>query len=141
MSNAENGARIKAFAGPNVGSGIVKNITFSHFKETNVDNPLIIDQVSRINFMSKVLFLNEPESKCYETSSANCAAFPSNVYIQDVVFNECAILLHCFSTLTKSSYIVSSAAYRAFRLETRNLSWRHLIAHLVVDAAISVSMT
>ena len=56
MSNAENGARIKAFAGPNVGSGIVKNITFSHFKETNVDNPLIIDQVSRINFMSSIVF-------------------------------------------------------------------------------------
>ena len=46
MSNAENGARIKAFAGPNVGSGIVKNVTFSHFSESNVDNPLIIDQVS-----------------------------------------------------------------------------------------------
>ena len=45
MSNAQNGARIKAFAGSGVGSGIVKNVTFSFFQETNVDNPVIIDQV------------------------------------------------------------------------------------------------
>lgn len=45
MTNAEDGARIKAWAGPNVGSGIVKNITFDHFFETKVDNPIIIDQV------------------------------------------------------------------------------------------------
>lgn len=48
MSNAENGARIKAWAGQGVGSGIVKNITFSMFTETNVDNPVIIDQASFI---------------------------------------------------------------------------------------------
>jgi galacturan 1,4-alpha-galacturonidase len=45
MYNAKNGARIKAFAGPGVGSGIVKNISFSFFTEGNVDNPLIVDQV------------------------------------------------------------------------------------------------
>ena len=45
MSNAQNGARIKAWAGKNVGSGLVKNITFTNFTETNVDNPVIIDQV------------------------------------------------------------------------------------------------
>jgi hypothetical protein len=45
MYNAQNGARIKAFAGPGVGSGIVKNISFSFFTEGNVDNPLIVDQV------------------------------------------------------------------------------------------------
>ncbi|KAJ3514488.1 hypothetical protein NLJ89_g2349 [Agrocybe chaxingu] len=44
MANAQNGARIKAWAGPNVGSGIVKNITFQNFIETAVDNPVIIDQ-------------------------------------------------------------------------------------------------
>ncbi|KAG5341509.1 hypothetical protein C0989_009870 [Termitomyces sp. Mn162] len=44
MSNAENGARIKAWAGPNVGSGIVENITFQNFIESEVDNPVIIDQ-------------------------------------------------------------------------------------------------
>ncbi|KAF8191437.1 pectin lyase fold/virulence factor [Mycena galopus ATCC 62051] len=61
MSNAENGARIKAFAGPGVGSGIVNNVTFEGFVEFNVDNPVVIDQ---------------------------CAQFPSNVFIQDVVFNK-----------------------------------------------------
>ncbi|KNZ73955.1 putative exopolygalacturonase B [Termitomyces sp. J132] len=68
MSNAENGARIKAWAGPNVGSGIVENITFQNFIESEVDNPVIIDQ-------------------CYETDAATCAQFPSNVEIQDVWFN------------------------------------------------------
>lgn len=45
MSNAQNGARIKAWAGEGVGSGLVKNITFDGFVETNVDNPVVIDQV------------------------------------------------------------------------------------------------
>ncbi|KAI0753354.1 glycoside hydrolase family 28 protein [Daedaleopsis nitida] len=68
MSNAQNGARIKAWAGKNVGSGIVKNITFTGFVETNVDNPVIIDQ-------------------CYETSDSDCTKYPSNTYIQDVWFD------------------------------------------------------
>ncbi|KIJ65995.1 glycoside hydrolase family 28 protein [Hydnomerulius pinastri MD-312] len=67
MYNAENGARIKAFAGQGVGAGIVKNVTFSYFTEGNVDDPLVIDQ-------------------CYETNATECAAYPSNVYIQDIVF-------------------------------------------------------
>lgn len=45
MSNAQNGARIKAWAGPNVGSGIVKNVTFTNFIESKVGNPVVIDQV------------------------------------------------------------------------------------------------
>ncbi|KAG1723133.1 glycoside hydrolase family 28 protein [Suillus paluster] len=69
MHNAENGARIKAFAGPGVGSGIVKNVSFSFFTEANVDHPLVIDQ-------------------CYETSATECAEYPSNVYIQDVTFTD-----------------------------------------------------
>ncbi|THH18670.1 hypothetical protein EW146_g2337 [Bondarzewia mesenterica] len=68
MSNAQNGARIKAWAGPGVGSGIVKNVTFQDFFETNVDNPIIIDQ-------------------CYETSAEACAEFPSNTYIEDIWFD------------------------------------------------------
>ncbi|KAI0352041.1 glycoside hydrolase family 28 protein [Trametes cingulata] len=68
MSNAQNGARIKAWAGKGVGSGIVKNITFEGFVETNVDNPIVIDQ-------------------CYMTSADDCAKYPSNTYIQDVWFN------------------------------------------------------
>ncbi|KAG6861698.1 hypothetical protein C0995_013267 [Termitomyces sp. Mi166 len=55
MSNAENGARIKTWAGPNVGSGIVKNITFQNFIESKVDNPVIIDQASRSFRMQSVL--------------------------------------------------------------------------------------
>lgn len=35
MSDAQNGARIKAWAGPNVGSGIVQNITFEYFTESS----------------------------------------------------------------------------------------------------------
>ncbi|KAJ7771601.1 glycoside hydrolase family 28 protein [Mycena metata] len=67
MSNAQNGARIKAWAGPGVGSGIVKNVTFDMFFETNVDNPVVIDQ-------------------CYMTNATACAQFPSNTFIQDVLF-------------------------------------------------------
>lgn len=46
MANAENGARIKAFAGDDVGSGTVQNITFQNFVVSNVDSPVVIDQVS-----------------------------------------------------------------------------------------------
>jgi len=48
MTNAQNGARIKAWAGPNVGSGIVKNVTFDGFVESKVDNPVVIDQVCNL---------------------------------------------------------------------------------------------
>ncbi|KAG6813759.1 hypothetical protein H0H92_007711 [Tricholoma furcatifolium] len=68
MSDAENGARIKAWAGPDVGSGLVKNITFLNFIESKVDSPVVIDQ-------------------CYETNTTACAEYPSNTYIQDVWFD------------------------------------------------------
>ncbi|TDL23425.1 glycoside hydrolase family 28 protein [Rickenella mellea] len=68
ISNAENGARVKAWAGKNVGSGIVKNVTFSGFTQTNNANPVIIDQ-------------------CYETSASACSQYPSNTYINGVTFN------------------------------------------------------
>jgi hypothetical protein len=56
MYNALNGARIKAFAGPGVGSGIVKNISFNFFTEGNVDSPLVVDQVrARLLMISKRL--------------------------------------------------------------------------------------
>ncbi|KAG5636942.1 hypothetical protein H0H81_006338 [Sphagnurus paluster] len=69
MSKSQNGARIKAWAGANVGSGIVKNITFDGFAQSKVDNPVVIDQ-------------------CYMTSAAACAQYPSNTFIQDVWFNK-----------------------------------------------------
>jgi galacturan 1,4-alpha-galacturonidase len=45
MSNSGNGARIKAYAGQNVGSGIVKNVTFENFVINKVNEALTIDQV------------------------------------------------------------------------------------------------
>jgi len=78
MTNAQNGARIKAFAGPNVGSGIIKNITFENFYETAVDHPVIIDQ-------------------CYQTTATACAQFPSNTFTQDIWFTNIT------GTLTQSA--------------------------------------
>lgn len=61
MRNAQNGVRIKSWAGQNVGSGLVKNIRkftfinsreqstdkrltdYSNWQESNVDNPIIVD--------------------------------------------------------------------------------------------------
>lgn len=134
MSNAENGARIKAFAGPNVGSGIVKNVTFSHFKVASVDNPVIIDQVSDAKVLAKNIFIDEPVTKCYETSAADCASFPSNVYIQDVVFNEYAFPSVCVPAFKPHTFLI--AAYRASRLGMRNPLLRHLTAHPTADAVI-----
>ncbi|KIK55486.1 glycoside hydrolase family 28 protein [Collybiopsis luxurians FD-317 M1] len=68
MTNSGNGPRIKAWAGEGVGSGLVQNITFQNFTVSNVDLAITIDQ-------------------CYETSTAACAEFPSNVIIQDVFYD------------------------------------------------------
>ena len=57
MSNAQNGARIKAWAGPNVGAGIVRNITFQDFVVDAVDHPVVIDQVRSVwNSVAGLLF-------------------------------------------------------------------------------------
>lgn len=63
MSNAQNGARIKCWAGQNVGSGIVKNITFNHFVESKVDNPVVIDQVS---FPVSLLLKIQPHQQFFD---------------------------------------------------------------------------
>lgn len=89
MSNAQNGARIKTWAGKGVGSGIVKNITFTGFVESNVDNPVVIDQVRSSYFIplpSKVL--SGRDSQCYETSESDCAKYPSNTLIEDIWFDK-----------------------------------------------------
>lgn len=87
MTNAQNGARIKAFAGPNVGSGIVKNVTFQNFFETAVDHPVIIDQVRSAQNLIKLIVLTFISPfKCYETKATACAQFPSNTFIQDIWF-------------------------------------------------------
>lgn len=88
MTNAQNGARIKTFAGPNVGSGIVKNITFENFFETAVDHPVIIDQVRYARNFIKPPFFLTVFVKCYETTAEACAQFPSNTFIQDIWFTK-----------------------------------------------------
>lgn len=93
MSNAQNGARIKAWAGKGVGSGIVKNITFEGFVETNVDNPLVIDQVyCFLDSLSETRAHAGSLDQCYMTDADECAENPSNTYIQDVWFNKFELL-------------------------------------------------
>ncbi|KAH8596490.1 pectin lyase fold/virulence factor [Bisporella sp. PMI_857] len=68
MLNAENGARLKGWAGPNVGYGYIKNITFKNFYNYNVDWPIVLDA-------------------CYfNVNASTCAAFPSRVDMIDVRF-------------------------------------------------------
>ncbi|KAH8827874.1 glycoside hydrolase family 28 protein [Flagelloscypha sp. PMI_526] len=67
MHKASNGCRIKAWAGADRGSGIVRNITYLNFVSDAISQPLTIDQ-------------------CYMTSAAACSADPSNTYIEDVYF-------------------------------------------------------
>ncbi|KAJ7593776.1 glycoside hydrolase family 28 protein [Mycena floridula] len=67
MTNAGNGARMKAWAGAGVGSGRVSNILFSNFLVNNVDSPITIDQ-------------------CYSTNATACAANPSNTYFDNIWF-------------------------------------------------------
>ena len=114
MSNAQNGARIKAWAGKGVGSGLVKNITFDGFVETNVDNPVVIDQ-------------------CYETSADDCAKYPSNTYIQDIFFTECVSALLSADRLIS----VGSAVSLGRRPGRRRRSWRTSDARPAVAAATS----
>jgi galacturan 1,4-alpha-galacturonidase len=39
----QNGARLKAWAGPNVGYGYIDNITYKNFYNFNVDWPIVLD--------------------------------------------------------------------------------------------------
>ncbi|KAL9618422.1 MAG: hypothetical protein Q9160_006863 [Pyrenula sp. 1 TL-2023] len=68
LLNGQNGARLKAWAGANVGYGRISNITFQDFVIHNTDNPVVVDQ-------------------CYfNVNASTCAAFPSRVNITDVLF-------------------------------------------------------
>lgn len=68
LLNGQNGARLKAWAGPNVGYGRISNITFQDFVIHNTDNPIVVDQ-------------------CYfNVNASTCAAYPSRVNITDVLF-------------------------------------------------------
>ena len=68
LLNGQNGARLKAWAGPNVGYGYISNITYEDIHIENTDNPVVLDQ-------------------CYfNVNATTCAAFPSRVNITDINF-------------------------------------------------------
>ncbi|KAI5198363.1 glycoside hydrolase family 28 protein [Aureobasidium subglaciale EXF-2481] len=68
LLNGQNGARLKAWAGPQVGYGYISNITYENIYIENTDAPIVLDQ-------------------CYfNINETTCAAYPSNVNITDVKF-------------------------------------------------------
>lgn len=68
LLNGQNGARLKAWAGPNVGYGYMDNITYKDIIIENTDAPVVLDQ-------------------CYfNINETTCAAYPSNVNITNVNF-------------------------------------------------------
>lgn len=65
----QNGARLKAWAGQNVGYGRINNITYRNIHIENTDKPLVLDQ-------------------CYfNINATECAAHPSAVNITNIVFD------------------------------------------------------
>ncbi|KAK2766999.1 hypothetical protein FQN54_006316 [Arachnomyces sp. PD_36] len=69
LLNGQNGARLKAWAGPDVGYGRIHNITFKDIHVENTDNPIVLDQ-------------------CYfDIEEEVCAEFPSEVDISDILFS------------------------------------------------------
>lgn len=68
LLNGQNGARLKAWAGPNVGYGYIDNITYKDVRIENTDAPIVLDQ-------------------CYFNINATaCAKDPSKVNITNVRF-------------------------------------------------------
>ncbi|KXS20620.1 glycoside hydrolase family 28 protein [Gonapodya prolifera JEL478] len=68
LLNGDNGARIKSWAGPNVGYGYVNNVTFRNFWLGHVDYSVQIDS-------------------CYfNINSSTCAKYPSQVNVTNVKF-------------------------------------------------------
>ena len=68
MLNAENGARLKSWAGPNVGYGYINNVTYDGMYVENVDWPIVLDA-------------------CYfNINETVCAAQPSKVNITNILF-------------------------------------------------------
>ena len=68
LLNGQNGARLKAWAGPNVGYGYMDNITYKDIHIENTDAPLVLDQ-------------------CYfNINATTCASSPSKVNITNVKF-------------------------------------------------------
>ncbi|PYI07414.1 CobW domain protein, partial [Aspergillus sclerotiicarbonarius CBS 121057] len=68
LLNGQNGARLKAWAGQNVGYGRMNNITYKNIQIQNTDAPIVLDQ-------------------CYfDVNSTECAKYPSAVNITNVLF-------------------------------------------------------
>ncbi|KAF1982869.1 glycoside hydrolase family 28 protein [Aulographum hederae CBS 113979] len=68
LIGATTGARLKAWAGPNVGYGYMRNITYRDIIVERVDAPIVLDQ-------------------CYfSVEDAVCREYPSRVNISDVTF-------------------------------------------------------
>jgi galacturan 1,4-alpha-galacturonidase len=68
LLNGQNGARLKAWAGPTAGYGYISNITYKDIHIENTDNPVVLDQ-------------------CYFNINATvCASSPSKVNITDIKF-------------------------------------------------------
>jgi galacturan 1,4-alpha-galacturonidase len=69
LLNGQNGARLKAWAGPNVGYGYIDNITYKDIRIENTDKPVVLDQ-------------------CYfNVNETACAAYPSKVNITNITFS------------------------------------------------------
>jgi galacturan 1,4-alpha-galacturonidase len=68
LLNGENGARLKAWAGEDVGYGRINNITYKNIHVENTDYPVVLDQ-------------------CYFNIPADeCASYPSQVNVTNIVF-------------------------------------------------------
>ncbi|GFF91298.1 probable exopolygalacturonase B [Aspergillus udagawae] len=68
LLNGQNGARLKAWAGPNVGYGRINNVTYKNIRVENTDSPIVLDQ-------------------CYfNINATQCAAYPSRVNFTNIVF-------------------------------------------------------
>lgn len=59
LIDEQNGARLKAWAGPNVGYGYISNITYKNFYNFNVDWPIVLD-ACYFNVNSVCLSLSHP---------------------------------------------------------------------------------
>ncbi|KAL4802615.1 pectin lyase fold/virulence factor [Aspergillus unguis] len=69
LLNGQNGARLKAWAGEDVGYGRINNITYKNIHIENTDYPVVVDQ-------------------CYFNLPADeCASYPSQVNVTNIVFD------------------------------------------------------
>ncbi|KAJ9198125.1 CAZyme family GH28 [Paecilomyces variotii] len=69
LLNGQNGARLKAWAGQNVGYGRINNVTYKDIRIENTDNPIVLDQCY------------------YDLNATECAAYPSRVNFTNIVFD------------------------------------------------------